>query len=356
MTATKPKVRVKRRPAPNPRAAEALAALSKLTGSDARLASDPDFEVHVQQTGILPIDCLLYGGFAKGRISLLTGEFSTLKSFISLRTIASCQQAGGLAALVDAEKSFDPVWAARLGVDVSSLIVMRPTVGEDAQGVCETLLQDHDLDVMVWDSLASTMTAEQAEKASGETDKVATLARFINRSLLRQNAINRNCAIILINQLRTKIGVTYGTPVSFPGGKAQEFYAAQHIFMRRGEKIREDTKTYRLGSAKTVKRTAQQVYEAELAKSKVGGPPYRTTTILWDPNTGTIDELAFAIDAGLDLGLVTVNSTGTMFSYGELDAPKGKRFYKLLQANPDQARQLMSDVLFTACPNLEIHK
>lgn len=337
------------------RTAEVLAALqASLSTNEVRAASDPSFEVQILQTGVLPIDVLLHGGLARGRFTLITGEFSTLKSYITLRAAAATQAMGGLAAIIDTEKAFDPSWAKALGVNTDDLILMQPVVGEDALGIAEALIQDHDLDLLVWDSIASTLTNEQASKQAAESDKVATLARFINRAMQRLNAINSKTALLVVNQLRTKIGVTYGTPVSFPGGKAQEFYAAQHIFMRRNERLREDTQHWRLGAKKTTKHTSHVVFEAELAKSKVGGPPFGSVTILWDPAAGSVDELAFAVDAGLDLGVVQVNDKGSMFTFGSVTAAKGKRFMNALAANPDEGRALMTAVFKAACPHLSI--
>ena len=108
-------------------AEENASQVNALLGKDiVRMASDPRFKVEYYQTGVLPLDVLLGGGIPKGRVTEFYGDFSTLKSYVALKTIAVAQSQGGTCVLIDTEHSFDPEWAESLGVDIEKLIVQHP--------------------------------------------------------------------------------------------------------------------------------------------------------------------------------------------------------------------------------------
>src|SRR5690242_8501377 len=106
-----------------------------------QMGSDPYYKVEYLATGVAPIDDLLHGGIPYGRFVELFGNYSTLKSYVGMRAIASCQASGGLAALIDTEHSFDPKWAKECGVDVDNLVLKQPETGEEAIDIAEILIR-----------------------------------------------------------------------------------------------------------------------------------------------------------------------------------------------------------------------
>ena len=112
---------------------ELAAEINKVLGTGTVLmGNDKSLEVQTIPTGVAPIDFLLKGGVPKGRFTELFGAYSTLKSYVGLRTIAECQKLGGVAAIIDTEHAYEPDWAESLGVDTESLIYQSPQSGEEA--------------------------------------------------------------------------------------------------------------------------------------------------------------------------------------------------------------------------------
>ena len=162
------------------------------------------FKVEYYQTGVLPLDVLLGGGIPKG-ITEFYGDFSTLKSYVALKTFAVAQSQGGTCVLIDTEHSFDPEWAESLGVDIEKLIVQHPETGEIAVDVTETFVRAG-VDLIVWDSIAATLPSAEQEKRATEAVQPARLAALMSRAMRKLTAANTNTALICINQTREKVG------------------------------------------------------------------------------------------------------------------------------------------------------
>jgi recombination protein RecA len=139
---------------------------AELGGSFVRMGSDSEFTVTYLSTGVWPIDELLGGGLPRGRMVECYGDYSTLKTYIGLRAIATTQAIGGTCVLVDTEHSFDNKWAEALGVDVSSLLLLQPESGEEAIDICEKATREHDVALVVWDSIAATQPQVMSTKRS----------------------------------------------------------------------------------------------------------------------------------------------------------------------------------------------
>ncbi|GAF91401.1 unnamed protein product, partial [marine sediment metagenome] len=209
--------------------AEALAALHK-KGIPVMKLGDEAAVKHISSvpTGSYSLDHALgVGGFPKGRIIEVFGEYSSGKSLLCLSACAQAQQAGGRAAFIDAEHSIDPEWAEKLGVDTKELYFVQPDSGEEALTALEKLVETHAFDIIVVDSVAALVP--QAE-IDAEMDKhsVAMQARLISKALrkLTGKIYKSNTVVAFTNQLRMKVGVMFGNPEDTPGGKALKFYAS----------------------------------------------------------------------------------------------------------------------------------
>lgn len=207
-------------------ATDLMNAVNKALGTDVvRMGSHPDYVVEYRPTGLLPFDILLQGGMPRGRMVEVFGDYSTLKTYLGLYAIASTQQAGGTAALIDTEHAFEPEWAASCGVDVQNLIMPPTETGEEAMDAAEALIRGN-IDLIVVDSVAATLPqAEQQKRLHKESIQPARQAHLMSAALRRLTAANKHTSMLWINQTRLNIGITFGSPEAIPGGKALPYYA-----------------------------------------------------------------------------------------------------------------------------------
>ncbi len=220
-------VRKKRMELPvNTRAQELLDQINAtLKGPVLKMGSDKTLLVEYWPTGILPMDMLLQGGIPKGRFVEIVGDYSTLKSYIGLKAIATTQASGGVCALIDTEHSYDPTWAAALGIDTKALIVQQPETGELAMDTAEALIRG-ECDLIVFDSIAATLPqTERNKRLHEESVQPARQAQLMSLAMRKLTAANSKTAMVWINQTRLNVGVTFGNPESLPGGRAMPYYA-----------------------------------------------------------------------------------------------------------------------------------
>ena len=191
-------------------------------GTVMRLGDRPEMNVEAIPTGSLALDAALgIGGVPKGRIIEIYGPESSGKTTLALHIVAQAQKRGGEVAFVDAEHALDPDYAARIGVDIDSMLVSQPDTGEQALEITDALVRSGAVDVVVVDSVAALTPRAEIEGEMGDTF-VGLQARLMSQALrkLAGNISKTNCVVIFINQLRMKIGVMYGNPETTTGGKA----------------------------------------------------------------------------------------------------------------------------------------
>ena len=164
----------------------------------------------------------------RGRVLEVFGPESSGKTTLTLHIIANAQQAGGVAAFIDAEHALDPSWAKRLGVQLDDLLVSQPDTGEQALEICELLVRSNAVDVIVIDSVAALIPRAEIEGEMGDSH-VGLQARLMSQALRKlTGAISKSKAtVIFINQIREKIGVMFGNPETTPGGRALKFYSSR---------------------------------------------------------------------------------------------------------------------------------
>jgi len=221
-------------------------------------------QVPAISTGSLSLDAALgIGGLPRGRIVEIYGPEGGGKTTLALQAIAEAQKAGGRAAFIDAEHALDPVYAKSIGVDVDELIISQPDYAEQALEIADMLVQSGGLDVFALDSVAALVPRAELEGMMGD-QFVGLQARLMSQALRKLTGVlnkSQTCAIF-INQLREKIGVTYGNPEVTPGGRALKFYSSVRLEVRRVESITEGDAV--IGNKVKVK----------VVKNKMA-PPYR---------------------------------------------------------------------------------
>lgn len=326
------------------RAKELANAVNKAIGATEAvvMGSHEKFVVDFIPTGVEPIDVLLQGGLPRGRFTMLTGDFSTLKSLIGYSAIAQVQQAGGIAALIDTEHSYEAAWGKSLGIDNDALIIEHPETGELAIDTAEALIRSRACDLVVFDSVAATVPeAESSKRLHGENIQPARIAALMSAACRRLTAANHKTAVLWINQIREKVGVMFGSPEKITGGRALPYYSSYIVNLKKVGKITRDVKMFAGGKFNTVKEQTGQQFKAELTKSKLS-KPFREVWFDYSLTASQIDLLGFCINQAVDEGLIKI--TNKSWVYRNIKAVGKDNFKKKMQDNPAVARELRKDV------------
>ena len=212
------------------------AAMSKIEkdfgkGAIMRMGDKQIEDVEVISTGSIALNVALgIGGYPRGRIIEIYGPESSGKTTLALHAIAEVQKKGGIAAFIDAEHAFDSTYAAKLGVDVDNLWVSQPDNGEQALQIVDELTRSSAVDILVIDSVAALTPKKEIEGDMGE-NVVGLQARLMSQALrkLTSTVSKTNTCCIFLNQLREKIGVSFGNPETTTGGNALKFYSSVRL-------------------------------------------------------------------------------------------------------------------------------
>ncbi|MBN1233858.1 MAG: recombinase RecA [Candidatus Coatesbacteria bacterium] len=304
-------------------------------GSIMRLGSRPKLDVNVIQTGSLGLDIALgVGGYPKGRIIEIFGPESSGKTTLALHAVANAQKAGGVAAFVDAEHALDAIYAQQLGVDIDNLLVSQPDNGEDALEITEYLVRSNAVDIIIVDSVAALVPKAEIQGLMGDSH-VGLQARLMSQALRKlTGAIGKsNTCVIFINQIRLKIGVTYGNPETTTGGNALKFYASVRLEIRRGEVLKE-------GDVSVAART-----KVKVVKNKVA-PPFKIAE--FDVVFGKgISKLGELVDIGVNTKVL--QRQGSWYSFGEQRLGQGReRAILALKESPELYKKVEDSVLAKA--------
>ena len=201
-----------------------------------------DLNIGVIPTGALPLDAALgIGGVPRGRIIEIYGPESSGKTTLALQILAEAQALGGIVAFIDAEHALDPVYAARIGVDIDEVLISQPDTGEQALEICDMLVRSGAIDCVIVDSVAALVPRAEIEGEMGDTT-VGLQARLMSQALrkLAGSLSKSNTTCIFINQLREKIGVMFGNPETTTGGRALKFFSSVRIDIRRIDSIKQN--------------------------------------------------------------------------------------------------------------------
>lgn len=295
----------------NSKAKELLDFVNHQFGSQVlKFASDEEFEVKMLPTGLAPIDDLFEGGIPLGRHIMLHGDYSTLKSYVGLCAIAAAQKAGLVAALVDAEKTFDPSWARALGVDLKELVLPprdKVSTGERAIDLIESLTRGG-CDLIVVDSVASLLPNAEYIKSMEDSKQLGRQAEMMSKALRKITAAMSRTCIIWINQTRINPNIMFGSQESIPAGKALPFYCTYIAGFYHAGKARSDVEIWVTGEdgrpvKKKVKQTTGMRIRVDLRKSKLN-KPNRDTHFVYNLETGAVDDWDYLANRALGLGLL----------------------------------------------------
>ncbi|WP_298614977.1 recombinase RecA [uncultured Thermosynechococcus sp.] len=299
-------------------------------GSIMRLGDATRMKVETISSGALTLDLALGGGLPKGRIIEIYGPESSGKTTLALHAVAEAQKAGGVAAFVDAEHALDPTYAAALGVDIENLLVAQPDTGEAGLEIVDQLVRSTAVDIVVVDSVAALVPRAEIEGEMGD-NHVGLQARLMSQALrkITGNIGKTGCTVIFLNQLRQKIGVTYGNPETTTGGTALKFYASVRLDIRRVQTLKKGTEEFGIRA------------KVKVAKNKVA-PPFRIAEFDIIFGKG-ISNLGCILDMAEETGVIT--RKGAWYSYnGENLAQGRENTIKYMEENPAFAQEVEQQV------------
>ncbi|WP_079535977.1 recombinase RecA [Phoenicibacter congonensis] len=300
-------------------------------GSIMKLGDNVHLNVDAIPTGVLPLDIALgIGGVPKGRIVEIYGPESSGKTTLALQILSEAQAQGGTVAFIDAEHAMDPIYAARLGVDIDNVLISQPDTGEQALEICDMLVHSGAVECIVVDSVAALVPRAEIEGEMGDAT-VGLQARLMSQALrkLTGSLSKSNTTCIFINQLREKIGVMFGNPETTTGGRALKFFSSVRIEIRRVESIKSDNEI--IGNK----------VRAKVVKNKVA-PPFRKAEFDIIFGEG-VSKASCVIDAGITCGVL--NRSGAWFSYNDTRLGQGREASKaFLNSNPTMLREIESNI------------
>jgi recombination protein RecA len=310
-------------------------------GSVMRLGeATENYDIEAVSTGSLGLDIALgVGGLPRGRVVEIYGPESSGKTTLTLQVIAEAQRVGGTAAFVDAEHALDPVYAAKLGVNVQDLLVSQPDTGEQALEITDMLVRSGAVDIVVVDSVAALTPKAEIEGEMGDMH-VGLQARLMSQALrkLTGNIKRSNTIVIFINQIRMKIGVMFGNPETTTGGNALKFYASVRLDIRR------------IGALKNGEEVIGNQTRVKVVKNKVA-PPFREAEFEIIYGAG-ISRNGEVIDIGVAQGFV--EKSGSWFSYNGERIGQGKENARtFLEQHPEIAREIEGKIREKLLPGKE---
>jgi len=288
----------------------------------------PNNKYTVISTGSLLLDDALgIGGLPKGRFVEIYGSESSGKTTIALHVIANAQKKGLKCFYVDAENAFDPEYASKIGVNIDELLYCQPDYGEQGLEIIDRYILSGDANVVVVDSVAALVPKAELEGEMGDS-KMGLQARLMSQACrkLVNSVAKMDVLIIWINQIRNKIGVTYGNPEITTGGMALQFYSSIRLSVSRSI-----SKENSIISGDIIEGNKTIV---KVIKNKCS-PPFKKAEFNIIYGVG-IDRISELIDLGVQKGII--NKTGGWYSYNGSKLGQGKEMVKSILIDNEELK------------------
>jgi recombination protein RecA len=318
---------------------KAIESLNKTYGANTITSFNEDAKLDIDaiSTGSYRINQALgIGGFPKGRIVEIYGPESSGKTTLALHVIAEAQKLipDKKCGYIDAEHAIDPGYAKNIGVNVTDWLFAQPSSGEEALEIAEALVKTNEMSVIVIDSVAALIPQAELDGNYGDS-KVGLQARLMSQAMRKINGLisKSDCILIFINQLRDKIGVSWGNPETTTGGNALKFYASIRIDIRRIGQLSDGE-----GADKEVWGNRTKI---KIVKNKVA-PPFKIVEVDIVFGVG-IDKISEIMEICIEYDIIKIN--GNIVSYK--DTKLGVNVasaYNLIRDDVDLQDELIKEV------------
>lgn len=297
------------------------------TGAIMDLSKTNVQNIETVSTGSLGLDIALgAGGLPMGRIVEIFGPESSGKTTLTLSLIAQAQAAGKKCAFIDAEHALDTQYATKLGVNVQELLLSQPDNGEAALEIVDMLVRSGAVDVIIVDSVAALTPRAEIEGDMGDSH-MGLQARLMSQALRKITGETKrnNVMVVMINQIRMKIGVMFGNPETTTGGNALKFYASVRLDIRR------------IGAVKNGDEVIGSETRVKVVKNKIAAPFKQAEfNIIYGQGFSKMDEII-----ALGVKYEFINKAGSWFSYNGEKIGQGKEKVKdYLTDNPALAAEI----------------
>lgn len=309
-------------------------------------------------TGIAALDFALGGGFPENRISELNGNFSSGKTSIALSSCAQWQKKHpkGTVLYVDMERTFDPVYSARFGINTANFLVASPDSGEDAGDIVIDALGMDTHILIVIDSLAAMVPLAVMEQ-SVQQQHMALHARLVGKIISAANGRMRRstytngaptASVLVLNQVREKVGVVYGDPIVTPGGRAKDFFYSVTVRLTAPPSKRIEVKRVRNSVTQTVTEAKTITFDVKKNKCHPGSEGDGGEFVMQLVPSAERSAPSFHNDPtlfehGVYYGIIKQNAK--RFSYGQLNGLSEAAFKKSLVRNSGVADSLRQEIL-----------
>jgi recombination protein RecA len=317
-----------------------------------RLSNATDVEVIKQKTPSISLNNALKGGFAYGRQVLVWGNKSAGKSSFCLQMIGEAQKEGKLCAWIDAEQSFDPEWAKKLGVDTDKLIYSAAKTINDMVDVATQLMKAK-VDILVVDSISALLPAIYFEKDSNElkqlenTKQIGAEAKDMTNAVKMLNYANNQdgqTLLVLISQLRNNIGAMYASHMP-TGGLAVKFFSSTVVKLWSSDSDNNALKSKITVGDKLIESKVGRKVNWHIDFNKTG-PGFLSGEydFYFDGDTIGVDKVADLVDTAELLG--TIEKGGAWYTVlGERLQGRAK-VIDYLKENPEKIKELESKLKF----------
>ncbi len=292
-------------------------------------ASVSEGENKYYSTGFLSLDKLLGGGWKQGSYVELYGPETSGKTSLCLHCIAYQQTKDTKCVYIDVERKFPRLAAEDAGIDLEKLLILTPPDGEVLFQMLSDIL-DKDVKFIVVDSVGA-IAPRQVMEREYEDKEQAALPRLLSRNLkkLLPKLYEMGATIVFINQIREKVGITFGSNRTTPGGWAVKHYSSVRLSLRRGEKLKEGEAFIGNEIICTVDKNSF-------------GPPLLKTTLTYLYNKGISSTLDL-IKVALELNALQKN--GSWFGYKDENLAQGQvNLMKLLEENKELSQEIEKEV------------
>lgn len=285
-------------------------AMNKKYGDNTMITFDEHSkqDYDVISTGSMDLNLKIgIGGYPRGRIVEMYGWESSGKSTLCLHAISEATNNGIKAAYIDAEHAFDIKYARSIGVNVDNLYLSQPSSLEQALNIAVDLAESGNFGVIIIDSLSSLVPQKELDGIVGDST-IGIKARVVGQFLRKINPTisKNNVLLVLVGQMREKIGVMYGDPSTTDYGNSVKFYAS-----------------IRLKVSKTVEKDGlvaiSNRVKVKIEKNKCA-PPFNVAEFSVLYGTG-IDSFQEKLDLAVAAGIIL--RKGSWFSYKDTQLGQG---------------------------------